>query len=380
MKVQFKKGESIFKQNDAGDCAYLIDKGRVQIQITKNNEEVPLSMIGESEIFGEMALLDNLNRSASAIAAEDCTLIIVTKDQLLDRVHSSDIIVRLLMQLLLKRLRNQNDQANQERIPLNFKEDLEGLNKIKLENKIYDAFKNNEFLLYHQPIIDLSSRTIVGSEALLRWQSPTEGMISPALFIDLIENSSIIIPIGEWIIEESFRHMQQLQKKKSDFSVSINISGRQFIHHEFTDHLVRTQKQAGIQAQTVKLEMTERLLMEGLVVLDTLNRCRELGYQISIDDFGTGFSSLQYLSKMPIDFIKIDSSFVQKMQTDHKTEAVVRSIIYLAQALKIKIISEGVETEAQMNKLIELGSEYAQGYLFSKPLTLSEIILLKYPK
>ncbi len=376
MKVYFKKDDYIFKQNDGGDCAYLIERGRVQILINKQNTEVPVSIIGESEIFGEMALLDNLNRSASAKALDDCTLIVVTKDQLLDRVHSSDTIVRLLVQLLLKRLRNQTDHMNEELNLKYYKTDLEGVNKIRLENKIFDAFKNNEFLLYHQPIIDLNTKVMIGSEALLRWFSPTEGMISPALFIDLIENSSIIIPVGEWIIEESFRHLQILRQKKADYSLSVNISGKQFIHHEFIDHLTRTQKKYGIDPKSIKLEMTERILMEGVVVLDTLQRCRDLGYQISIDDFGTGFSSLQYLAKMPIDFIKIDGSFVQKMQADHKTEAVVKSIIYLAQTLSIKIISEGIETEEQMNKLIELGSDYGQGYLFSKPIPLDEIILV----
>lgn len=377
MKVLVKKGEYIFRQHDSGDCAYLIEKGRVQILITKQNTEVPLSVIGESEIFGEMALLDNLNRSASAQALEDCTLIVVSKDQLLNRVHSADTIVRLLVQLLLKRLRNQNDQLNAIEFSAKSSTDEgEGISKIRLENKIFEAFKNNEFLLYHQPIIDLNTKTLVGSETLLRWQSPTEGMISPSLFIDLIENSSIIVPVGEWIIEESFRHLQILQQKMPNYSVSINISGKQFIHHEFIDHLTRTQKKYGIDPKTIKLEMTERILMEGVVVLDTLQRCRDLGYQISIDDFGTGFSSLQYLAKMPIDYIKIDSSFVQKMLAENKTEAVVKSIIYLAQTLSIKIIGEGVETEGQMNKLIELGADFGQGYLFSKPIPLDEIILV----
>ena len=376
MKVYFKKDDYIFKQNDVGDCAYLIEKGRVQIFLNKQGIEVSISLMGESEIFGEMALLDNLNRSASARAVDDCTLIVVSKDQLLDRLHSSDTIVRLLVQLLLKRLRNQTDHLNQDQNLKFYKDDLEGVNKIRLENKIFDAFKNKEFLLYHQPIIDLNTKVMIGSEALLRWHSPAEGMISPALFIDLIESSSIIIPIGEWIIEESFRHLQILQQKKADYSMSVNISGKQFIHHEFIDHLTRTQIKFQINPATVKLEMTERILMEGVVVLDTLQRCRDLGYQISIDDFGTGFSSLQYLAKMPIDFIKIDGSFVQKMQADHKTEAVVKSIIYLAQTLSIKIISEGIETEEQMNKLIELGSDYGQGYLFSKPIPLDEIILV----
>lgn len=377
MKVHFKKGDYIFRQHDSGDCAYLIEKGRVQILVNKQNIEVPLSIIGESEIFGEMALLDNLNRSASAQALDDCTLIVVSKDQLLDRVHSADTIVRLLVQLLLKRLRNQNDQINPtEFVAKPFTDDADGVNKIRLENKIFEAFKNKEFLLYHQPIIDLGNKTMIGSESLLRWQSPTEGMISPSLFIDLIENSSIIVPVGEWIIEESLRHLQILQQKKPDYSVSINISGKQFIHHEFVTHLVATQKKIGIDPKTVKLEMTERILMEGVVVLDTLQRCRDLGYQISIDDFGTGFSSLQYLAKMPIDFIKIDSSFVQKMLAEPKTEAVVKSIIYLAQTLSIKIIGEGIETEGQLNKLIELGADYGQGYLFSKPIPLSEIIMV----
>lgn len=377
MKVHFKKGDYIFRQHDPGDCAYLIEKGRVQILITKQNTIVPLSIIGESEIFGEMALLDNLNRSASAQALDDCTLIVVSKDQLLDRVHSADTIVRLLVQLLLKRLRNQNDQLNaSEASTKSYTEEGEGISKIRLENKIFEAFKNKEFLLYHQPILDLNTKTIIGSESLLRWQSPSEGMISPSLFIDLIENSSIIVPVGEWIIEESFRHLQILQKKMPNYSISINISGKQFIHHEFINHLTEIQKKFGIDPQTIKLEMTERILMEGVVVLDTLQRCRDLGYQISIDDFGTGFSSLQYLAKMPIDFIKIDSSFVQKMLAETKTEAVVKSIIYLAQTLGIKIIGEGVETEAQMNKLIELGADYGQGYLFSKPIPLEEIILV----
>lgn len=377
MKVHFKKGDYIFRQHDSGDCAYLIEKGRVQILITKQNTEVPLSIIGESEIFGEMTLLDNLNRSASAQALDDCTLIVVSKDQLLDRVHSADTIVRLLVQLLLKRLRNQNDQLNATGIATKtYVDEGEGVSKIRLENKIFEAFKNKEFLLYHQPIIDLTTKTIVGSESLLRWQSPTEGMISPSLFIDLIESSSIIVPVGEWIIEESFRHLQIVQKKMPNYSVSVNISGKQFIHHEFISHLTETQKKYGIDPKTIKLEMTERILMEGVVVLDTLQRCRDLGYQISIDDFGTGFSSLQYLAKMPIDFIKIDSSFVQKMLAEPKTEAVVKSIIYLAQTLSIKIIGEGVETEGQMNKLIELGADYGQGYLFSKPIPLDEIILV----
>lgn len=377
MKVHFKKGDYIFRQHDSGDCAYLIEKGRVQILVNKQNTEVPISIIGESEIFGEMALLDNLNRSASAQALDDCTLIVVSKDQLLDRVHSADTIVRLLVQLLLKRLRNQNDHmGNPELSSKPYAEDVEGVNKIRLENKIFEAFKNNEFLLFHQPIIDLSNKTMIGSESLLRWQSPSEGMIAPSLFIDLIENSSIIVPIGEWIIEESFRHLQILQKKKHDYSVSVNISGKQFIHHEFVSHLVRMQEKYNIKPEQIKLEMTERILMEGVVVLDTMQRCRDLGYQISIDDFGTGFSSLQYLAKMPIDFIKIDSSFVQKMLAEPKTEAVVKSIIYLAQTLSIKIIGEGVETEGQMNKLIELGADYGQGYLFSKPMPLSEIILV----
>ncbi len=376
MKVSFKKNDYIFKQNEAGDCAYLIEKGRVQILITKNSEEVALTTIGESEIFGEMALLDNLNRSASAKAMEDCTLMVVSKEQLLDRVHSADTIVRLLVQLLLKRLRNQNQHSDPLKISNQFPEDSEGVNKIKLENKIYDAFKNNEFLLYHQPILNLNTNEIIGSEALLRWKSPTEGMISPALFIDLIENSSIIVPVGEWIVDESFRHLQILQKTKKNFSVSVNISGKQFIHHDFVKNLNISLKKYSLNSNDIKLEMTERILMEGVVVLDTLNKCHEHGYQISIDDFGTGYSSLQYLSKMPIDYIKVDGSFVQKMLVDAKTEAVVRSIIYLAQSLNIKIISEGIETPEQLNKLLEFGSEFGQGYLFSKPLPLEEMILV----
>lgn len=387
----FKKNELIFNQNDQGDCAYIIEKGRVQIFLTKDKEEIPLSMLGEGEIFGEMSLLDNLSRSASAKAIEDCQLNIVNKSQLMERIYSADTIVRLLMRVLLRRLRGQNDaisglKTDPAHDPLTEVNESEALSQIKLENKVFEAFRNKEFLMFQQPIVRLSAfdagnkaslaENIYGSESLLRWKSPLEGMIAPNLFIDIIENSSMIIPIGEWIIEESFRQTNLLQNKKKNFSVSINISGRQFVHHHFIDRLAELQKKYSIDPKTIKLEMTERILMDGVVVLENLNRCHDLGFKISIDDFGTGFSSLQYLSKMPIDYLKIDSSFVQKMLGDRKIEAVVKSISYLAKSLDMKIIAEGIETKEQQKYLSELGCDFGQGFLFSKAIPTDDLLKL----
>jgi len=224
----------------------------------------------------------------------------------------------------------------------------------------------------------MSTKKLVGSEALIRWESPAKGLISPGKFVDILENSSMIVPVGYWIIEQCFEHHKEVRKKAPnlDFSISINVSGRQFLHFNFIDKLKELLEKHQVEAKNFKLEITERILMEGGGVIDVLNSCSALGFAISLDDFGTGFSSLQYLARMPIDFIKIDRSFVMNIQKDPKTQAVVSSIIYLAQKLNIQIISEGIETETEHNIMQALGSEYGQGYFYSRPVDFQSFLKL----
>ncbi|MBL7545338.1 MAG: EAL domain-containing protein [Bdellovibrionaceae bacterium] len=382
--VKYPKDTVLFLQGEMGESAFIVEKGRVLIYLSKDKEDFPLTVLGEGEIFGEMAILDNQVRSASAKALDDCELIPVTKEMLLERVHATDTVVRLLLRVLLKRLRSQNDLVTREPKKEFFstqivqQEDIEAVQKIKLESRLKDAFNNREFVMYYQPILDLKQDKIIGAEALIRWFPPTGEQISPAIFMDVIESSALMIPFGRWILEQCFKDLRVIQEKKNDkkFSLSINISGKQFIHSDFIDEVENLRTLNSLEAQSIKLEMTERVMMDGTLALDTLSRFHDIGYGLSIDDFGTGFSSLQYLFRMPLDNIKIDRSFVRDMLKDDKALAIVKSLIYLAQSLRMKVIAEGIEREEEKSLLKALGVEQGQGFLFSKAISLQNFLTL----
>lgn len=382
--VRYPKDTILFLQGEMGESAFIIEKGRVLIYLTKDKEDFPLSVLGEGEIFGEMAILDNQVRSASAKALDDCELIPVTKDMLVERVHATDTVVRLLLRVLLKRLRSQNDLITREPKKEFFstqvvqQEDIEAVQKIKLESRLKDAFNNREFVMYYQPILDLTRDKIIGAEALIRWFPASGEQISPAIFMDVIESSSLMIPFGRWILEECFKDLKVIQEKKNDkkFSLSINISGKQFIQTNFIEEVEKLRANNGLETNAIRLEMTERVMMDGTLALDTLKRLHDIGYGLSIDDFGTGFSSLQYLFRMPLDNIKIDRSFVRDMLRDDKALAIVKSLIYLAQSLRMKVIAEGIEREEEKSLLKALGVEQGQGFLFSKAISLRDFLAL----
>lgn len=383
--VDILKDQIIFNQGDAGDCAYIIEKGRVLVYLAKDTDEIPLSILGEGEIFGEMALIDNEYRSASVRALEDVRLGIVTKQQVLERVATADKVVQLLLRVLLKRLRRKNSVMTNGQVDESDDGTQTALDQIKLEQQVFQAFQNKEFELFYQPIVDLKTKSIKGCEALLRWNSPQHGLVSPNIFIDIIENSAMVIPIGHWIINQALKDLNTIQKHlhsnrknklAEEFMMSINISGRQFTHSDFVNNLEDLREKHDVQPQNIKLEMTERIMMDGAIALEALNQCRNQGYAISIDDFGTGFSSLQYLTQMPISFLKIDRSFVMKILSDAKSKAVVSSIIHLADAMDIEIIAEGIENNEECLVLETLGARYGQGYLFSKPVDMGRFLKL----
>lgn len=375
-----RKGEIVFRQDEFGDQAFLIEKGKVEIFHThKNGHETHLAVLTEGEIFGEMALIDSNVRSATARAFTDCQLLPINKEQLLDKLDSSDPTVQMIVQILLNRLRQQN--LSKSGITLENMPETETktnvVDRIKLENQINDALQNNEFILYHQPIIEFSSGNIIGSEALLRWESPQKGLIAPGLFIDILENSSMIIPVGFWIIEECFRHFKIIEKQipqNKNISISINVSSRQFSNNNFIKNLKSLVDKHQVSPRNFKLEVTERVMVDAHSIIGTLDKCRDMGFEISLDDFGTGFSSLQYLSRMPIDYLKIDRSFVINATKDLKTKAVISAIIYLARNLNIKTIAEGVETATEESMMKSMGAEYGQGYFYSKPVSFENFL------
>ena len=248
---------------------------------------------------------------------------------------------------------------------------------LQVETDLRRAVERGEFLLHYQPIVSLATEEITGFEALVRWQHPVLGMISPLDFIPVAEETGMIVQIGRWVIREACRQMrewQMLSAAAGKLFVSVNISGKQFSQPELVQEIVAIVREAGIDARSVKAEVTESLLMENMEVASAkLEELRQFGIEVSIDDFGTGYSSLSYLHRLPIDTLKIDRSFVMRMNGNDENTEIVRTVVTLARSLEMKVVAEGVETGEQKTLLQALQCDSGQGYLFSQPLEASAV-------
>ena len=246
--------------------------------------------------------------------------------------------------------------------------------RASLEADIRVALQERQFLLHYQPQVDKTGR-IYGVEALVRWMHPERGLISPGYFIPLAEKSGLILPLGKWIFETACA--QQLswsrEPETSHLSVSVNVSARQFRSVDFVDYLRQSLEKSGADAKRIKLEITESLLFDAEDTIDKIEALQALGLRFSLDDFGTGFSSLSYLKRLPLDQLKIDQSFVKDICTDAADAAIVKTIITLGDSLKMVVIAEGVETREQRDFLEVLGCCFYQGYYFGKPVPAGEL-------
>lgn len=250
------------------------------------------------------------------------------------------------------------------------------IKKIALEQELRSAFKNNEFELYYQPKIDLSTRQISGLEALIRWNHPTRGILSPSHFISVLELSDIIIQVGKWIVAEVTRQVQiKPSFQKHGFTISFNVSPTQFYDTNFIIDIIKIVKSSVINPSHLQIEVTENLLMsDAAEVINTCNTLQQFGINIAIDDFGTGYSSLAYLKKIPVSSLKIDASFVKGLPDNRDDVEIVKTIVLLAHSLGKRTIAEGVETKEQLAFLTGLGVDEVQGYYFSKPMPLDKCL------
>lgn len=248
----------------------------------------------------------------------------------------------------------------------------------RLSQALKKAVEHNEFELHYQPKINMQTREIVGAEALIRWNKPGEGLISPFEFIPVLEESGLMVQVGEWVIFETCRAISTLVALGySPGKIAINLSERQFGSMQILDSIERALNETGISASNIELEITESLMMDDSdLTMDILNGIKKLGIDIAMDDFGTGYSSLAYLKRFPIDILKIDRAFVKDITEDADDAAIVDAIIAMAKRLKLTTVAEGIETEEQYAFLKERGCEIGQGYLFSKPIPFGEILEL----
>ncbi|WP_379147544.1 putative bifunctional diguanylate cyclase/phosphodiesterase [Paenibacillus sp. sgz500992] len=245
--------------------------------------------------------------------------------------------------------------------------------RFKLENDLRRALERNEFYLVYQPQVQLDTEEIVGMEALLRWDHPKRGLVSPIDFIPIAEESGLIVPIGEWVLRTACLQNKQWQTAGyRPICVSINLSMRQFLQPNLDGKIAAILQEIGLDPCYVDLEITESMTLDKETAFDQLNRLKRLGLFISIDDFGTGYSSLHYLKNMPIDRLKIDRSFVSEVMEDSNNAAIVSTITSMAHHLKLKVTAEGVENKEQLQFLRQQHCHEAQGFLFSKPVKAAE--------
>jgi predicted signal transduction protein with EAL and GGDEF domain len=247
--------------------------------------------------------------------------------------------------------------------------------RVRLAHDLRTALVEQQFEVYYQPIVELATGTIHKAEALIRWHHPTRGMVSPAAFIPIAESSGLIVEIGEWVFQQAARQVKTWrQSLNADFQISVNKSPVQFHHTSAGREPWATQLLAQhLPGDCIAVEITEGLLLDtSASVAETLLDLRAAGIRVSLDDFGTGYSSLSYLQKFDIDFVKIDQSFVRHLVPDSTDLALCKAIIAMAHALDMRVIAEGVETEQQRDLLAAAGCDFAQGFLYAKPMAIIE--------
>ena len=255
--------------------------------------------------------------------------------------------------------------------------DIENANnrKMSIINGLHKALENKEFELYYQPKIITFSQSVYGVEALLRWNHPKHGHISPAEFIPLAEETGMIIPIGEWVLEEAFRHYKHWDKQGfAPQCVCINISPRQLRDPQLLNKIKNILEEYHVIPQHFEIEITESVAIDNFDdTISKLNQIRKTGVRVALDDFGTGYSSLNYLRQFPLDALKIDRTFIHEVMFNSQTAAIVKTIISIAHSLNLPVIAEGVETEEQFNFLYDLNCDFIQGFLISPPVPLNKI-------
>ncbi|MEW6445593.1 MAG: EAL domain-containing protein [Pseudomonadota bacterium] len=244
---------------------------------------------------------------------------------------------------------------------------------MQLETELRQALDLNQFELFYQPQLDLRSQRIIGAEALLRWRHPERGLVPPGMFVPLMEEIGLIVPIGEWILREAARQVRVWEQAGLKLRIGVNISPRQFLEESFLRRVTAIIRETGVNPAQLDLEITESMAMhkpEATIAL--LHDLRALGLKIALDDFGVGYSSLEYLLRFPIQMLKVDRAFVKDITRNQSDRAIVRAVVAIAQSMGLTTVAEGVEELRQMDFLDALGIQEVQGYFVGKPMPMSE--------
>jgi EAL domain-containing protein (putative c-di-GMP-specific phosphodiesterase class I) len=248
---------------------------------------------------------------------------------------------------------------------------------VAMTSELRRALDREEFTIDYQPVVDLATGGLVSVEALLRWNHPHRGLVGPVEFIPIAEETGLIVPIGEWVLERACRQLVEWHRDAPSLSLAVNLSIRQLIAPDIVSVVQAVLTRTGVPAESLCLELTESMFMEDLEYFErTLRSLKSLGVRLSIDDFGIGYSSLSYLKRFPVDAVKVDRAFVDGLGTDPDDSALVAAIIAMAAALHLEVTAEGVETDDQLRNLIALNCQHAQGFYLARPMPADALTTL----
>jgi diguanylate cyclase len=380
-------GVMVFGEGAPADCAYVIERGSVEIAIERDGRSVVLAALGPGEIFGETALLDDDPRPATATARTELDLLVIPRDSIEGALRTVQPDAYLLVVSLLARLQAVQAGARRASPPLAGALREEVVRTLTIEGELRTGLENGEFEPFFQPIVDLDSGEIAGFEALARWRKPDRGLIPPIEFIGVAEQTGLIRDIDAQVLASAWKGLAAAQAQVARVQgsatkplfLSINIAAENFVDMSLVERVEALLETTDFDPSLLKLEITESgLINSPETAYRVLTRLRQLGVSIALDDFGTGYSSLSYLHRFPIDSLKIDRTFVNALPQSERSRAIVRTIAGLGQSMSLKVIAEGIEEESTAAILREMGLRYGQGYHYSMPVgraTMTQMLL-----
>jgi EAL domain-containing protein (putative c-di-GMP-specific phosphodiesterase class I) len=375
-------GEVLYRQGDPSDCAWLVESGAIELTSVQGRRTLGHGVLGPGELIGELGMLDGAPRSATATARGATVLLSIEHDQFLDRLDSGDPIVRTLVDSLLRRTRSiiaslpADVPLPAEDVSCDDPTERSGIEKIRLETRLREALDAGTLEVRYQPLYDIPAGRVTSYEALVRWELPERGAVSPAEFIKLAEETSLIVPVGEYVLDRVLDVLSGLRAAGVEPlpSIAVNLSAKQLVEPGMARQIVARVQRAQLPAGALKLEVTESRMLDYGPVHAVMQHCRQHGIPFALDDFGTGYSNLTHLYKLDFEFIKVDQAFARHMFEAPRAMALVESIVAMAHALGAQVITEGVETPQQLQRLRDLGVRYAQGYLIGQAQPAASVL------
>jgi EAL domain-containing protein (putative c-di-GMP-specific phosphodiesterase class I) len=375
-------GEVLFRQGEPSHCAWLVETGEIELVAVNGRRTTRHGLFGPGALVGEVGLLEGPAHGTTATARSDAVVMAVHRSQFIERLERADPILRTLVDSLLARIRTlvahlPGDAATAMDEPAcDDASGSAGIEKMRLEAQLRNALRTGALEVRYQPVYDIAARRVGGYEALVRWDLPGRGAVSPAEFIRLAEETSLILPVGEYVLDRVLEVLAGLRKAGASPlpSIAVNLSARQLAAPGMARQVVARVQRAALPPRALKLEVTESRMLDYVAVAAAMAHCRSQGLLFALDDFGTGYSNLVHLHRLDFEFIKIDQAFSRRMFDSDRDMAMVEAIVAMAHALGAQVVCEGVETREQLARLRALGVEHAQGYLLGKAASAEAVL------